>query len=713
MKTGSTSLIALFLIQIIVFAQNSKLAEQVLIRRTEYGVPHIKGENFKAVAFGLAYAEIEDYGKRVITPLIRARGDLAKFEGYEAIDSDFIFQQSYQRTVDTYFLLNQDTRDLLGGFAEGINFYLNKFPGKFPEYKEIRFNGYDVAAASTRIATASTAWRFLNRLEEKKALEDSLAVLQEEGSNAWAFAPSRTKSGNAILVRNPHLRWNAGYYEAQITVERKLNFYGDFRIGGLFAIIGGFNDHLGWATTNNRPDLNEIYSLQIDAEKPDHYLFDDVSVPIKRQLITAEFKNGEGLSLETREFLTTPLGPVVYRGDGKIIVLKQAGDGEFRRGQQFVRMMMAKNLEEWKSAMRMQAITSSNYTYADDQGNIFYIWNASIPDLPNPSGKDTSAVEVSNSSQVWKRPHYFDQLPQLLNPKGGYLHNENDPFHFTNLNEVINPNQYPDNFPEPRLRQRSQHSLELIHNDQKFSLEDVVNLKHSMRMLVADQLKDELLNHIRSSNPEKEVMEAVDHLTVWDNSVRAESRGGVLFQNWFHKYAEARGDEELFATPWSFEKPMDTPTGLADPELAVTVFKMALEDTKSKFGSWNLAWGDVHRLRRGDLDLPASGCTGALGCFRVLWYEDTDDGKRQAIGGDGWQIIVEFSNPPKAYSILAYGQTPDEDSPHHTDQLELFANSEMKKVAFTEKDINESIVSEYRPGQEVDNLDNRKKRKRK
>ena len=81
----------------------------------------------------------------------------------------------------------------------------------------------------------------------------------EEGSNAWAFAPSRTKSGRAILLRNPHLSWTAGYYEAHVTVPGVLDFYGDFRIGGPFGVIGGFNRHLGWATTNNAPDLDEIY----------------------------------------------------------------------------------------------------------------------------------------------------------------------------------------------------------------------------------------------------------------------------------------------------------------------------------------------------------------------------------------------------------------------------------------------------------------------
>jgi acyl-homoserine-lactone acylase len=94
----------------------------------------------------------------------------------------------------------------------------------------------------------------------------------EEGSNAWAFAPSRTKSGKAILLRNPHLNWNSGYYEAQMTVPGVVDFYGDFRMGGPFGVVGGFNRYLGWATTNNAPDLEEIYALDVDPLKPDHYL---------------------------------------------------------------------------------------------------------------------------------------------------------------------------------------------------------------------------------------------------------------------------------------------------------------------------------------------------------------------------------------------------------------------------------------------------------
>ncbi len=674
------------------------LAEEVLIRRTAYGVPHIKAPTLRGAAFGLAYCEMEDYGERVVRPLIAARGDLARIDGYEAIDGDFINQLGYERTVATYHLLDADTRAMFEGFAAGVNYYLAEHPDSMPEYKDWRFTGHDVAAVTTSVATAANGRRFVDRLQRWQAVQDSLQALTEPGSNAWAFAPARTQSGNAILVRNPHLSWTAGYYEAQLTVPGRLNFYGDFRIGGLFAIIGGFNEHLGWATTNNNPDLDEVYALQADPDQPDHFLIDGISVPLQRRLLRAEFRNGEALAAETRELLFTPYGPVIHRADGKIYIWKAAGDGEYRRGQQFLHMMLATNLQEWKTAMRMQAITSSNYTYADADGNIFYVWNAGIPHLPVPSGGDTAAVEVVHSSDIWTSYVPFDSLPQLLNPQGGYLHNENDPFHFSNLNEILHPENFPDYYPEPRLRQRSQLSLQLIDNGKVFSLEDVVEAKHSMGMLLADQVKEDLIKMVRASNPKKEIRQAIAHLEDWDNSVRAGSRGGVLFEQWFQEYRRRMGEEELYAVPWSFDDPMNTPSGLANADTAIVAFISAVEKVKERYGSWDLAWGEVHRLRHGGLDLPVGGGPGGLGCFRVLWYTDDEDGKRRIRGGDGWQLAVEFSDPPRAYSILAYGQSNKKSSPHHADQAAMFADNKMKKVAYTEAAIEAGAIRIYRPG---------------
>ena len=130
-------------------------------------------------------------------------------------------------------------------------------------------------------------------------------------------------------------------------------------IGGPLTVIGGFNPHLGWATTNsNSGDLSEIYALDADRHNPDHYVLDGASLPLARESHKVAFKDGEGVSAETRDFWTTPLGPVVHRTADTIFIVRTAGDGEFRAGEQFLRMMRATSLAEWQEAMKIRELVT-------------------------------------------------------------------------------------------------------------------------------------------------------------------------------------------------------------------------------------------------------------------------------------------------------------------------------------------------------------------
>ena len=522
----------------------------------------------------------------------------------------------------------------------------------------------------------------------------------EEGSNAWALAPSRTTSGRAILLRNPHLSWTAGYYEAHITVPGVLDFYGDFRLGGPFTVIGGFNRDLGWATTNNAPTLGQVYELSVDPDRVDHYLFDGTSVPLTRHLVQVEWKNGDGLSSETRELWRSPLGAVVLRADGKIWVVKGAGEGDYRAGEQFLRMMRARTLAEWKEAMRMRQRVTSNFTYADRAGNILYVWNASLPDLPHANGRDTLAIAVSATDQVWTRYVPWDSLPQFLNPRRGYVHNENDSPFYGNMHPPLDPGRWGPEFPEqPTLRLRSQLAIQLIDHTRKLSLEDVVRLKHSYRMLLADRVKPDLLAAVRATSPSGEVAEALALIERWDNTAAPESRGGVLFQAWWQAYSRGIDPDSAFARPWTPDAPLATPAGLRDHPRAAEAFARAVTETITRYGAFDVPWGEVHRVRVDEVDVPVGGCGGALGCFRVLNFRTEPDGKRAVIGGDGWVLAVEFGrDAPRAYSVLAYGNSNREGSPHRSDQAAMFARGEMKPVLFTMRDVDAGAVRRYRPG---------------
>jgi acyl-homoserine-lactone acylase len=684
-------------------------ADRVEIRRTAYGVPHVLADDLGALGFGLAWVQLEDHGFRVVLELVRARGELARVFGRDSIESDFVRRQFHAHAVATYHLLAADTRALLEGYAAGVNAYVAGHGAEFPAWVRPVFTGHDAAALWVDETTAAKVRVFRARQAARRAAADSLASL-DQGSNAWAFAPGRTTSGRAILLRNPHLSWDAGYYEVHLTVPGVINFYGDFRVGHSLYFNGGFNEWLGWATTNNGPDLEEIYALDVDPDRPDHYRFDGAAVPLERVPVTVEFRNGPGLATETREFWRTPLGPVVERADGKVYVVRSPAWGEYRRVEQFLRMMQARSLAEWRTAVAMRAHVESNLTYADRAGNIYYVWNATVPRLPTASGGDTAAVPARGSGDIWTEIVPFDSLPQVLNPPGGYVQNANDPFYYTNLDAIPDSTRFPASFPRPELGLRSQLSLRLVQQQRKMSLEDVVRLKHDYTMLLAERTRDDLVRMVRAAAPTDAVAEAVSVIEKWDGTTAPGSRGGALFEVWFRRYFAADAENpgsyaerwaRAFAVPWSPAAPTTTPRGIANPARAVAAFADAVDEVLHDFGSVDVAWGDVHRVRVGDVDVPVGGCTGGYGCFRVISYRVSPDSLWEASRGDGWVLAVEFGRDgPRAYSVLAYGESSRPESPHHADQAAMFARGELKRVAFTEADIARDLVRRYRPGRE-------------
>ena len=407
---------------------NVNAQELPTIRRTEYGVPHILANDFRGIGIGLGYTQVEDYGERVILGLVRAKGWMGLTFGKDSINSDFAARRDLRRVEETYHLLDAETRGIYEGFAEGVNIYIRSHPDRVPAWAKPIFHGYDIAALDIGGPSTAAAQRIALRQSQQAVGNDDAIepVNPDDGSNAWAFGPKRTKSGKAILLRNPHLAWNAGYWEAHVTIPGKLNFYGDFRIGGPFAVVGGFNEHLGFATTNNQTTTTNCTSSMPTPRLPIITSSTAHSIALRSEQVIAEYTTPEGVQQETRQFWTTPLGPVVHRTRERVYVLRSTTEGEYRAGQQFLRMMLAQNLKEWKAAMALRARPTSNFTYADDRGNILLHLERQHSRSAARFRWRQHAIAAHRSNDVWSTILPFESLPQVLNPKGGYVHNENN-----------------------------------------------------------------------------------------------------------------------------------------------------------------------------------------------------------------------------------------------------------------------------------------------
>ena len=694
------------------------LSARVEVVRTEYGIPHIYAEDWKAFGFAMGWVQSEDYGDQVAVGIVRRRGEYGRYTGRDSIRGDFAGREAHAVAVARYSSLEPRVRAVYEGFAEGVNEYARQNPDVFPEWLVPNFTGVDAltndvytwsrgdAAAFVRAQTRRESEQMGQGNTPAPAYPDSWGYEEElastfdpaaDGSNAWALDGTRTASGDAILLRNPHLSWEAGYYEAHVQIRGDMEFYGDFRIGGAFGIIGGFNRHLGWATTNNSPSYSQVYAVQLHPSRDGHLLLDGNAVALQDSTITVDWIEPDGSTGQTSETLRwSPWGPVVHENDEYAFVLTDPRDGQYRRGEQLVKMMTAESLEEWLDVMRMRAHASSNFTYADAHGNIALYYNARIPSLPHEPTGDSAAIAHSRSD-MWTEVAAWESLPLYVNPPGGYVQQANDTPDFINLNVSLDRDTVAHNLPEARLRLRSQLSFALIHGDSQLSLEDVVELKHSPRMLAAERMLDDLLAVIDASEPTPDLQRARSILGDWDRTAAATSRGGVLFKAWFNTYMQMTDTME-YRVEWDRASPTQTPFGVGRPGRALAALRLALEDLADEGVAPDARWGDVHRVVRGDVDAPVSGCEGALGCFRTLSFASLDDGRRVVNRGDGWVFAVEFGEQPRGYSILAYGQSRLEDSPHHDDQAAMFARDEMKPMLWREEQIAAAAIRRYRPG---------------
>jgi acyl-homoserine-lactone acylase len=382
------------------------------------------------------------------------------------------------------------------------------------------------------------------------------------------------------------------------------------------------------------------------------------------------------------------------RGD-KAYALKSASIDEYRFVEQWNLMGKARTLDEFRRALDMQALPMFNICYADKEGNCFYLFNGRFPD--RPAGYNWAGVVPGNTSATeWNRLLPQSRLPSLVNPPGGYVQNCNSAPWYTNLRQILDRHQFPPDLTPNFNDLRQQHSLEMLDNDRRFSLEDVKQAKNTMKLLLADRVKKDVIQLAQASSKDGGSLdEAARVLEAWDNTVARDSRGSVLFVDFWRKYA--KDSPSPFAVAWDERKPASTPHGIRDKEKARQALTAAVRDVKERYGSLSVPWGDVYRLRRGKLDVPVGGLTGEFGAFRIIGYDEQKDGKFVALGGDSYVLAVEFTTPPTAYTILAYSQSDDPRSPHHTDQTELFAQEKWKRAWFTEEDIAKNLKRSYHP----------------
>mgnify|MGYP001819898044 CR=1 FL=1 len=509
------------------------------------------------------------------------------------------------------------------------------------------------------------------------------------GSNGWAVAPARSASGNAMLVANPHLPWSHLFtWHEQHVVGPDFDVSGTTLVG-LPGIAIGFNDRLGWTHTVNTYDGFDLFMLDLEE---DGYRFDGEVRPLESRPDTIRIRQDDG-SLQEEVFTvrSSVHGPLVAAEGNRAAALRVAGVERGGAVGQWWDMARSQTLEEFEAALEQQQIPMFNVIYADADGRIFYLFNALVPDAE--AGLPASAMVPADGSDpgaLWTGYLSYDELPRVVDPASGWIQNANDPPWTATIPKPLDPRDFAPNLAPVRMNPRPQRSVSILLSDESVTFEELVAYKHDTQVEMAGRVMDELVA-LAEGAEDPDVQEAGRVLSGWDRTVEADSRGAVLFERWIREWSQ---DPSNWATPWSFESPVTTPSGVGNPEAATAILGRAAAAVQAEFGALDLAWGDVHRARVNGRDLPVSGAPGyPLGVFRVADFAPAGDGIRQVLGGDSYYAVLEFTpEGVRGRTLLSYGNASQPGSPHFGDQLELFTRQEMRPVWRTRAEVEANLA---------------------
>jgi acyl-homoserine-lactone acylase len=698
----------------------NKIAQQVTIIRDNWGIAHIYGKTDADAVFGMLYAQCEDDFKRVEMNYIDKLGRLAEVKGQSVLYND----------LETRLLIDADEaktdyknaapwlKKLLNSYADGINYYLHKHPEVKPLMLTHFEPWYPLLWTDGSIGAISTADLSNAELKSFYGSDDKFAYVEkvkdmQTGSNGFAIAPAKTASGNSILYINPHTTF---YFrpEIQINSEEGLNAYGAVTWGQFF-IYQGFNENCGWMHTSSNVDVADMYAEKIVTKnKKLFYEYEAKLYPVTEKKITISYLEKGKLVPKTFTTYFTNNGPVMAKREGKWISLKSRNRSMVSLEQSWVRTK-SKNFDDYKKAMELKANASNNTVYADNKGNIGY-WHGNFIPIRDKNLNWAKVMDGTTAATQWKGLHNPSETVHLFNPPNGWLQNCNStPYSVAGTNSPKEENYLPYMAPDGE-NFRGINAVRILSKGSNYTLDKVIADGYDTKLSIFEVLIPALVSsfekNIQPENPMyKELIEPITLLKKWDYYANESSVATTLANEWGYKlnpiiqkvYID-EGEMDQVENTIEFAK-----TATADqliPQLQTVVSEL-----KAKFGTWQIAWGELNRFQRssGDIDLAFNDSIASLpiGNGPALWgslpayksgYQNGTK-KRYGYNGNSFVCAVEFGAKVKAKSLLAGGNSGDQKSKHFMDQAVMYQKGQFKDVLFYREDIEKNAERTYHPGE--------------
>jgi acyl-homoserine-lactone acylase len=679
------------------------LAREVAIYRDVYGVPHVFGRTDASTVFGFAYAQAEDNFWQIEDNYIRALGRSSEIYSEATFSGDRLNHalEIPRLAREEYGRLDSHTRALCDAYAAGLNYYLKRHAETSPRLLAkiepwyplafIRYNYYQNGFAQD----PAIDFRNIQTAENKRGMNAN------QGSNGWVIAPSKSATGHAMLFINPHLPFfgSGQVYEGHVHSDEGWNFTGYTRLGFPFPYVG-HNENGGWVSTDNAADLTDVYVETFDdPSRPLAYRYGDGYRVATEHIEEIRVKTPTGIETRRLTMRRTHHGPIIGARDGKPLAIRMAkfeDDGWLR---EWYEMTRAKSLDELKRAMSPLNMLFGNVMYADRQGNTFYLYNGAVP-RRNPRFDWRKPVDGSDPATEWQGYHTIDELPQLTNPKTGWMQNCNTTPYLLTSEGNPDPKDFPPYMVQEEDNLRGEISRRILSQNKRFTFDQWRRAAFDTTVIGADKYLPSMLAVLKKRLDElgmandkesQNLRAAFDELLRWNHRSTNDSIAMTLFSLWRDRLGANK---------------------LVDDQTQVAVFAEVLKALERDFGTWRVAWGEINRLQRLDeskgesfqdnrpsIAIPGvSGWNGAVFTFYAI--EVKVQKKRYGVAGGTYISVVEFAPKVRALSVHVFGSSGRPESRHYMDQSPLYARGEFKPAWLTLSEIKAHLERAYHPGEE-------------
>lgn len=696
-------------------------ANRVTIVRDNWGIPHIYGKSDADAVFGLLYAQCEDDFKRVELNYIEKLGRLSELNGEKDLYNDLQIKLLIDTTeaIADYKKAAPWLKKLLNAYADGINFFLHKNPQtkprlltKFQPWYPLLWTDGSIGAISTADLTVTELKNFYSG-DATAAIPEPKDPEYQTGSNGFAFAPSKTASGNAILYINPHVTF---YFrpEVQVVSEEGLHAYGAVTWGQFF-VYQGFNQYCGWMHTSCNVDVADMYAEKVVKKgNTFFYEYEQKLKPVTEKQITIKYLDGTALKSKTFTTYYTHHGPIMAKRDGKWVSLRSFNRSLTSLIQSWQRTK-TKGFDDYKKVMDLKANTSNSTVFADSKGNIAY-WHGNYVPVRDKSMNWSKVMDGTVAATEWKGLHSVDETVHLYNPVNGWLQNCNSTPYTAAGENSPKKSDYPAYMAPDGENFRGVNAVRVLSAGSGYTIDKVIEVGYDTYLSAFEVLIPALVKAFDQSIKPTDSLYAqlvapMDILRKWDYHTSEQSIAATLAIEWAQKLTPTI--MRLYINEGEADQVQNTKrfAASATPSQLITPFVTTLGELKTRFGKWNMPWGEINRFQRltGDIQskyddnqpsIPvgfASAMWGMLPSYNSRPYAGTQ--KRYGVSGNSFICAIEFGPRIKAKSLLAGGESGDPASKHFNDQSEMYAKGKFKEVLFYKEDVLKNAERTYHPGQ--------------